>query len=143
MVGFFFILICKNITNCRYTYMIVLTTTTDAQTFYVITRTTSVDVRTVLTDDITGTEYTGVGVYELYGDYLKCSLEFVGLLENRFYTLRVEGLDIGEYTTERTIYKDKVFVTNQTIDQLNDETYTINKNEYVEQETSNNDYIVI
>jgi len=118
--------------------MIVLKSTTDAQTFYIITRETSVDVETILTDDITGTEYTGVGVYELYGDYLKCSLEFVGLLENTFYTLRIKDTN-----TEKIIYKDKVFVTNQVIDQVNQDSYTINKDQYKPQPTSNNDYIVL
>ena len=118
--------------------MIVLKPTTDEQIFYIITRETSIDAETILTDDITGEDYTGVGVYELYGDYLKCSLEFVGLLENTFYTLRIKDTNTSE-----VIYKDKVFVTNQVINQINQDKYTINKDVYKPQQTSNNDYIVI
>ena len=82
--------------------------------------------------------YKNVGVFELYGDYLKCSLEFDGLLENTFYTLRVKDL-----ISEDVIYKDKAFVTNQVISQVNQDRYTINKDVYKPQQTSNNDYIVL
>lgn len=118
--------------------MVVLKSIQDTQIIYIITRETSVNVETILTDDITGVEYAGTGVYELNGDYLKCSLEFVGLLENTFYTLRVKDTD-----TEQVIYKDKAFVTDQVINQVNGDNYTINKNKYKPQPTSNNDYIVL
>lgn len=119
--------------------MIVLTSTTDAQEIKVIPREyTTSDISAKLTDDITGDVSTPTeSTYTRVGDYLKNDVAYSDLKEDRFYTFTIEK------STGSIIYKDKVFVTNQTIDQLNDETYTINKNEYVEQETSNNDYIVI
>ena len=65
-------------------------------------------------------------------------MEFDGLLENTFYTLRVKDL-----ISEDVIYKDKAFVTNQVISQVNQDRYTINKDVYKPQQTSNNDYIVL
>ncbi len=60
------------------------------------------------------------------------------LKEDRFYTLRFKRNSDSE-----VLYKDKLFVTNQTISQVNGNLYSINNGEYVEQQTSNNDYIVL
>ena len=48
--------------------------------------------------------------------------------------------DQGE---KRIVYKDKIFVTDQEIDQVNEKKYDINKDAYKQKETSTNDYIVL
>ena len=119
--------------------MIVMTTaTSDKQIYFIPREYATSDLSVDLTDDITGVEINPDSqTYTRQGDYLKAVVAYTGLKEDRFYTLRATK------TSGDVIYKDKVFVTNQTIDQVNNEAYTINENEYTEQQTSNNDYIVL
>ena len=42
-----------------------------------------------------------------------------------------------------SLYKDKVFCTDQNLDQTEDEYYSVNKDEYVTENTHDNDYIII
>jgi len=42
-----------------------------------------------------------------------------------------------------SLYKDKIFCTDQNLDQTEDEYYSVNKNEYVTENTHDNDYIII
>jgi hypothetical protein len=121
--------------------MVTLSTTEELQTIKFIPRLfTTSDVKIDLTDDITGDVLSSgeTSTFERTGDFITASVGFTGLNEDRFYTLRYI-----RNTDSEVVYKDKAFVTNQTIDQVNDETYTINKDKYVEKETSNNDYIVL
>lgn len=136
----FFMLSCKITIVNRYTSMIVFTTSTGTQDMFFIPRiydTTNVEV--VLTDDITLVDATNTAAtFTRTGDYIKAELAYSNLKEDRFYTVRVKR------TTDNAIlYKDKLFVTNQVIDQVNNNMYSINKDEYIEKETSSNDYIVI
>ena len=118
--------------------MIVLTTSTGEQNFKFIPREFTTDITVTFTDDITFTELSPVEVSATQvGDYIQYAFTLTGLKEDRFYTVRIEN------STDEVIYKDKLFVTNQGIDQLDKEKYTINKDEYVEKSTSDNDYIVI
>ena len=119
--------------------MIVMTTaTTDKEIYFIPREYETTNLSVDLTDDITGDEINPDSeTYTRQGDYLKAVVAYTGLKEDRFYTLRATK------TSGEVVYKDKVFVTNQTIDQVNNEAYTINENEYVEQQTSNNDYIVL
>lgn len=118
--------------------MIVLTTSTDTQSFKFIPREFTTNITVKFTDDITFDDLTTTEVSTTQvGDYINHSFTVTGLKENRFYTLRVQN------NTSSVIYKDKLFVTNQDIDQLDKEKYTINKDVYVEKSTSENDYIVI
>tara|TARA_R110001606_G_scaffold62989_2_gene146310 strand:+ start:549 stop:902 length:354 start_codon:yes stop_codon:yes gene_type:complete len=117
--------------------MIVLGTTDQEQIVYVIPRIATTNIELSIIDDITGESLNDSSTSELYGDYLKISLLIDGLVKNRFYTFRIKNSD-----TLKNIYKDKIFVTDQVIDQVNNKTYSINKDQYVEVE-SNNDYIVI
>lgn len=115
--------------------MIVLTTSSTSQTFKIIPRDYDVD-SIILTDDITGNTIEADGTYTQTGDFLVCECSFIGLNEGRFYTLRA-------YNDTDVVYKDKVFATNQGINQLLKQKYDINKNQYTEQETSDNDYIIL
>ena len=96
-----------------------------------------------LVDEITGEKmtYSGLGQGTNTGDFTKISLDIAGLKEGRFYSLTI--MDQKSNGDKYTVYKDRVFVTAQEIDQVEDKTYDINKDVYQEQETSDNDYIVI
>lgn len=58
------------------------------------------------------------------------------LVEGRFYDLLI---------TDGTnpIYKDKIFCTDQTIDQDTNEYYSVNDGQYTEEQSYDNDYIII
>ena len=118
--------------------MIVLKPTEDKQIVYVIPRVATTKIEATIVDDITGQEVNITDIIsELNGDYLKIDLFVENFVINRFYTFRLFYTVTGE-----NIYKDKVFVTDQKINQVAKQTYSINKKQYKEVE-SNNDYIVI
>lgn len=120
--------------------MVIFTTSTGTQEMYFIPRVyDTANVEVILTDDITFDDAISTSqVFTRVGDLIRGDLSYSNLKEDRFYTVRVKRT-----TDDQILYKDKLFVTNQTIDQVNNDMYSINKDEYVEQETSTNDYIVI
>ena len=76
-------------------------------------------------------------------NYLDITATF-DLKEGRFYDLRVyklqnEGDDLLE---ENIIYKDKIFCTNQDVNQLSNDYYSVNKDEY-KQHSSDDNIIII
>ena len=114
--------------------MITLTPTTDAQTIKIIPRNYATNVSLILRDDSTNAEVSYSIATTTDRNYLVLSEELT-LVEGRFYDLTVkEGTNV--------IYKDKVFCTNQTIDQDTNNYYTVNKDQYVT-ESSDNDYILL
>ena len=114
--------------------MITLTTTTEAQTLKIIPRNYATNVSMILRDDTTNTDVTYSITTTTERNYLVITQE-LNLKEGRFYDLTIkEGTDI--------IYKDKIFCTDQTIDQETNNYYSVNKDQYVTQ-SSDNDYIVI
>jgi hypothetical protein len=120
--------------------MVIFTTSTGNQNLYFIPRVyLTTGVTLTLTDDITFDDATNTSAtFTRQGDYINGQVAFSDLKEDRFYTLRVKRNSDNE-----VLYKDKLFVTNQTLDQINGDMYSINEGEYVEQQTSNNDYIVL
>lgn len=120
--------------------MIVFSTSTSVQNLYFIPRVYLLTGASLtLTDDITGINATSTSEsFIRQGDYIQGVVAFSDLKEDRFYTLRFKRNSDNE-----VLYKDKLFVTNQTISQVNGNLYSINNGEYVEQQTSNNDYIVL
>ena len=127
--------------------MIVRTTSNDASNVFIIKRpfntdTSNTDNLIEVTDDITKHNLSySVGFAE-QGDYHRLSLQISGLKEGRYYTLKVFDRPAGGGDLF-CVYKDKIFVTDQTIDQVANDTYSINDSEYTENSTSNNDYIII
>ena len=69
-------------------------------------------------------------------NYMSFAAVFGTLTEGDFYTL-----DIKNGTA--VIYKDKVFCTDQTINQTNNDYYSINDGEYVTENSFDNDYIIL
>lgn len=111
--------------------MKILTTSTDAQEMTIIPRSypALIDIRlrdestntVTLIEDVATTTDKG---------YLTFSTAY-SLTENVFYELTIlSGSDV--------IYKDKVFCTNQVIAD-----YTLNENEYITENTYDNDYILL
>ena len=111
--------------------MKILTTSTDAQEMTIIPRSypSLIDIR--LRDESTNT-VTLIQDVSANTDkgYLIFSTAY-SLTENVFYELTIlSGSDV--------IYKDKVFCTDQVIAD-----YTLNENEYITENTYDNDYILL
>lgn len=126
----------QNSKNLRYTNMIILTTS-DSQNFKIIPA--SVNIANTLvfefTNEITKIIYTKYTIYNYYNDLLDVLIDISDFAqENTFYNLKVYLAD----DIFVTLYKDKVFVTNQDIN-----TYSINEGQYVTPTIDNNSYITI
>jgi hypothetical protein len=111
--------------------MLILTTSAGSQDFYIIPREYSAD-EIIVTDQDTNTSTTYVAFATTINEYyLTIGLTFSPILsESTFYSIEVNNG--GE-----NVYRDMIFCT----DQIPSE-YTINKDVYKEQE-STNEYIVI
>jgi len=107
--------------------MIILTTSTSAQELKFIPRDYAAD-SIVLTDEQANTSSTISATFTKDGYYLKADISFT-LVEDRFYTFNA-------LNGSKTVYKGRIFCTNQTVSD-----YSINKNVYTENE-STNEYIV-
>lgn len=142
----------------RYIYMKVLKPTADEQTFYFIPKVYDLSGSLFFRDDQTNevVEYTPTMVQE--NDFIKVTGVF-NLVEGHFYDLSLvndfdlwnENLDqwqAANYNWENAKHKvtqsfDKVFCTDQTIDQNRNKEYTINKGVYKTDDSFDNDYIVL
>jgi len=125
----------QNSETLRYIGMIHLTTSTDAQTIKVIPRNYATNVSMILRDDSTNAEVTYSVSTTTDKNYLVLS-QALSLTEGRFYDLTIkEGSSV--------IFKDKVFCTDQTIDQDTNNYYSVNDGEYTSDTTHDNDYIIL
>ena len=70
------------------------------------------------------------------GNYISFNAVFGALTESDFYILEV-------VYSNNIIYKDKIFCTDQAINQSNDEYYSVNKDKYISEESSDNEFIII
>ena len=135
-----------------------LTTSTGEQTIRIIPRVYPDEITLTLRDDSTNTsvsytiennqwEYlndewqlsyytweTTKGMY-IQDGYLYITNNYA-LVEGRFYDLTI--VSAGE-----VIYKDKVFCTDQTIDQDTNSYYSVNDSVYTTENSYDNDYIII
>jgi len=142
--------------------MIVLKTTTAQQNFKIIPRTYGNQFTLSIRDDSTNVTQT----YEInnattFGDYLTFNQAFNPVLvEGHFYDIKLfsdpnfwntnyflwevynEFWNI-DTTNIDTIFKDRIFCTDQEIDQSDNLYYKINQNQYITDNSYNNDYIVI
>ena len=118
--------------------MIHLTTSASAQTLKVIPRSYASSVSMVLRDDSTNTSTTYSSISTSTDkNYLVVSQALSPVLvEGRFYDLTIkEGTNV--------IYKDKVFCSDQTINQTNNDYYSVNSGEYTTENSFDNDYLII
>ena len=104
------------------------------QTIKILPRVYTTSIVLLLRDDSTN-EITTASVNTVTDkDYLTLSYAF-NLKEGRYYDLTLlNGSDV--------IYLDRVFCTDQTINQDTNDYYSVNKNQYVTKD-GNNDYIVL
>lgn len=146
--------------------MRVLTTSNLSQNILVIPREYDTGVVIELRDESTDNVVLSYPTASTSGDYLSID-NIYSLVENRYYTINIYGfqayrdykarviLDGGTFVdnpccveyyytnnTKDVIYKDKIFCTNQEVDQLDNEYYSVNDGAYT-QHTSNNDYIIL
>jgi len=142
--------------------MIVLTTSTLAQAFKVIPRTYGDQFTMSIRDDSTNV----TTVYEVNsavtsGNYLTFSQAFSPVLvEGHFYDIKLYSdpnfwntnyflwelyNEIWNIDTTNIvdIFKDRIFCTDQDIDQMDNLYYELNKGQYITDNSYNNDYIVI
>jgi hypothetical protein len=142
--------------------MIVLTTSTLAQAFKVIPRTYVDEFTLSVRDDSTNVTQT----YEITtgvtsGNYLTFSQAFSPVLvEGHFYDIKLYSdpnfwntnyflwelyNEIWNIDTTNIvdIFKDRIFCTDQDIDQMDNLYYNLNKNQYITDNSYNNDYIVV
>ena len=118
-----------------------LTTTASAQTLKIIPRSYASTVSMILRDDSTNTSTTYSSISTSTDkNYLVISQALSPVLvEGRFYDMTVkEGTSV--------IYKDKIFCTSQTINQSNNDYYTVNSGEYTiptGDDKHDNDYIIV
>lgn len=142
--------------------MKVLKPTLNTQTISIIPRIYSNYVVLSIHDESTNEVIDYNLVTSLNNDYLEISNSY-NLVEGRWYNITLK--DVGSEFIERVnedlgvfeisscfydfynvygsiIYKDRVFCTNQEVNQPSNDYYTINKNNYI-QEVSNNDFIII
>ena len=103
--------------------MIILKEQETAQTFSFIPRELKATT-IVLRNETTGTE-TNIAADFFLSDYYLTTTTVFALKENTFYNLTIKN-------NNDIVYKDKVFCTNQ-----NTDTYTVNLNEYVANNTNN------
>ena len=119
--------------------MIILTTL-NTQTISVIPREyNGSEIVITIRDDSTNveTEYIGLNATVIDGNYLEFNLTFSPILvENHFYDMKV-SLD------GKTIYKDRIFCTDQSIDQLTkNDYYQLNKDVFTFYNGFDNTYTV-
>jgi len=112
-----------------------LTTSADAQTLLIIPRSYAIEGSLVIRDESTNTETSDVVTLGKTGEYMSLSHSF-SLIEGRYYNFKI--VVAGE-----VIYKDKIFCTDQDIDQSNNDYYSVNDGDYITEDSYNNDYIVI
>jgi hypothetical protein len=142
--------------------MIVLKTTTSSQAFEIIPREYGSQFTLSITDDSTNvTQIYEVSNAITSGNYLTFSQAFSPVLvEGHFYDLELytdpnfwntnyflwevynEFWNV-DTTNIVDIFKDKIFCTDQEIDQMDNLYYNINQGQYITDNSYNNDYIVI
>lgn len=107
------------------------------KTFQIIPREFTVGTLTIkLTSESTNIPITITSTSSINGNYLQFAAVFGTLTEGQFYILEVNN-------STQIIYKDKVFCTDQVVNQLNNDYYNINKNEFTSEQSHDNEFIII
>jgi len=121
--------------------MIILTTSATAQNLLVIPRTYTSTFTMEIRDDSTNVSVDyAITTAILAGNYVSFNNVFSPkLVENHFYDLTL----FKDAAKTIAIYKDRIFCTDQDIDQTTNDHYKLNKGQYTSYDGFNNDYIVI
>jgi DNA/RNA endonuclease G (NUC1) len=118
--------------------MKILTTSSSAQTIKVIPREYITSGTLTVRNDTTNTSTNYSISASTIDDDLSFNVTFSPVLKEGFYydmTLK--------NSSSKIIYKDKIFCTDQTINQTNNNYYTVNSGEYTTQNTYDDDYITL
>ena len=110
------------------------------QTIKVIPRVYATSVTLKLRDDSTNGTNTLLITGVKTGNYISLTSVF-DLKEGRFYDLKIYNGQ-GVVSDSDIIYRDKIFCTAQSTSQSNNESYSVNKDEY-KSEGGNNDFIIL
>jgi hypothetical protein len=89
-----------------------------------------------LTSESTGTNVNLTPTASTDRNYMTFVAAFGTLTEGDFYMLEIKN-------GNTVIYKDKVFCTNQTVNQTNNDYYSVNSGEYTTENSFDNDYIIL
>lgn len=124
--------------------MKILTTSASQQTIDIIPRAFLSSYKLVVKDEAANEEvFNGEVTAAASDNYRQLQVTFSPVLkEGRFYTMEVRN----RLVETLIYYKDKIFCTDQTINQDNNDYYDINNGEYDFDDTSgshDNDYIII
>ena len=124
--------------------MKILTTSASAQNIAIIPRQFLSSYKLIVKDEAANTEiFNGEVTASASDNYRTLSVTFDPVLkEGRFYTMEVRNTLVDTLI----YYKDKIFCTDQTVNQANNNYYDINKDEYDFDDTAashSNDYIII
>lgn len=122
----------------RYISMKILTTSAGAQTVKIIPREYVSTATMEIKDDQTNTNT----IYNIspttVNDDLSIGVTFDPVLvEGHYYNMTIKN------SSNKVIFKDKVFCTNQTLNQNNNDYYTVNESVYTTDNTYDDDYIFI
>lgn len=138
--------------------MIVLTTSTSEQTYTVIPREYVTDATICIRDESTNEEicvlttgqFWNTNTFEwqlanydwedeagivITNDLMYITMN-LNLIEGRFYDLKISNV------SGTVIFRDKIFCTDQTIDQATNNYYDMNLGQYTINTSGNNDYII-
>lgn len=66
----------------------------------------------------------------------------IKLKKGEFVNINVYGTDTNGQTPDKLMYRGRLFTTDQSINQITNQTYSVNKDTYTENQ-SDNDYIII
>ena len=114
-----------------------LINTSGNKTFKIIPREFTVGTLNLkLTSESTNKSILVNATSEIDGNYISFDAVFGSLTKNDFYILEVSYLN-------NIIYKDRVFCTDQAINQNSDDYYSVNKNQYISEESSDNEFIIL
>ena len=124
--------------------MKILTTSASQQTIDIIPRAFSSSYKLIVKDEAANEEvFNGEVTAAASDNYRQLQVTFDPVLkEGRFYTMEVRN----RLVETLIYYKDKIFCTDQTINQDNNDYYDINNGQYDFDDTSgshDNDYIII
>lgn len=76
-------------------------------------------------------------------DRLTLDVDFGSFVkENRFYEI-ICWDNTSSYKSESIFFKSLMFCTDQLINQTNDDYYSVNKQQYIADDTNNNEYIIL
>ena len=123
-----------------------LINTSGTRLFKIIPRYVSIGNVTVkLTSESTNVTIEKLNIFVGYdANYMNVSVYFDGLIEGDFYRLEILNTSAGSPIPQNEIiYKDRVFCTDQAINQNADQYYSVNKDQYISEESSDNEFIII